>query len=376
MKAPISIDGARHLGKIAEFSKNELGDHPGVVAFFPDGKQLACSMGYGTRGGIVVYDYSRGIVTRKLPKIHTKYSTVHRLELDSVGKHLVYTDDVGLYVWDVINLDLVMNLPLNEVVAPEVSPQFLRGEDGEKLYVAHPYESVKVIETTGWRVETEFPIPSNCVGIHCISPKADRVATYYYAYTGEHGGESSVTLWTLRTCRVEWTQPIDFATPRVGICFHPSGDLLAIGGEERIIVWRMSKGEIVSELRTSRGSHVTSLAFSPDGQVIASSLKWYELEPAPDEDGMNYNGIEVHSSFLWDWEWGAPLAQIPGIGNSLSFSKDGCLLAVSGGRRVEIWGVVGEVFPTRANGWIIAGDPPEWDNQGNPIGHPNYGDDW
>ena len=250
-REPISIDGARHLGKIAEFSKNELGDYPAVVAFCPDGRQLACGMAGRTRGGIVVYDFNRGIVTRKLPKTHTEYSTIYKLEFDSMGRHLVFTDGVGLYVWDVKNLDLVMNLPLNVMHANRVYPKFLWGEDGERLFVAHPYGRVQVIETTDWRVETELPIPPNRLGVHCISPKADRVATYY---AGRHDGEGAVAIWMLRTCRVEWTQPIDFETPHVRICFHPSGDLLAIGGSERIVVWRLPEGEIESLIeRAAKG---------------------------------------------------------------------------------------------------------------------------
>lgn len=110
--------------------------------------------------------------------------------------------------------------------------------------------------------------------------------------------------------------------------------MLAVrGAKSTVCIWDVSHGTLISELRVERGLTPASLAFSPDGSLLITGLWRLETE---------WNGevVDVSSSYdsiVWDWEWGAPLAQLPGFGSDVVFSRDGSRLAIAGDHGVQVW---------------------------------------
>ena len=109
------------------------------------------------------------------------------------------------------------------------------------------------------------------------------------------------------------------------VTFSPDGKLLAVGtAEGQIRIWRTSDWQPVQTLQSS--SYFTSICFSPDGHILASS-----------------GGIDRTVVRLWDVISGQVLHNLAGhteVVQSVSFSPDGHTLASgSDDRTIRLWDV-------------------------------------
>jgi len=110
------------------------------------------------------------------------------------------------------------------------------------------------------------------------------------------------------------------------VAFSPDGRLLASGSVDRTIkMWDVATRQLKQTL-TGHDNYVESVAFSPDGHLLAS--------------GSTDNTIKV-----WEVATGNPILTLKGNGNSVlsvAFSPDGRLLATgTWAKTVELWDVAG-----------------------------------
>ncbi len=117
------------------------------------------------------------------------------------------------------------------------------------------------------------------------------------------------------------TTPLSFVT---SIAFSPDGRLLALASSDGLVqLWNVATYRLFAVLVAGNPGSVTSIAFSPDGRLLALAS----------QDG---------TVRLWDLatgrQLGSPLAGDAGSFDSVAFSPDGRLLASgSGDGTVELW---------------------------------------
>ena len=149
--------------------------------------------------------------------------------------------------------------------------------------------------------------------------------------------DNSVRLWDVSSGRSHkvltgHTQAV------VGLDFSSDGKLLATGADDSTIrLWRASDGAPLRII--DNGYHVDKVAFSPDGQWLASgghargsvAEVWHQLTGA---------GGEGESARIWRTQDGALVAALPHPEDviSLAFSPDGNWLVTSGeDNRFRLW---------------------------------------
>lgn len=374
---PISINNAREIQKLAEFSAFPVIS----VAFSPDNQHLA--YGVSSRSTVTkspdniigwdcscvdIVDYLAGERVSRLPTTHSGSCKPSHLEYSSTGEYLAYVDSYDFCVWDIKNFDLILKQPIASF-AEDVGLKFMTNENTEQLLVVY-VNKVQTFDVDNWEVVNEFTFEHN-EGYRVIAPKTNLFATLYK--DGYESLERSVTVRNLQTGVSEWTHSVERAVGgnSRAVCFHPSGTLLAVGSNGRVTIWKVPQGEILSELRFERGFDTESLSFSPDGQLLGVGLIKGIITGGGEDIDVDF----VHSFGLWDWEWRAQLFQLPNVRGFSRFSPDGSRLAIYNYDNLQVW-TAPEPDVAKVNKADFNNTLPDYDNQGRPYGHPNYGDDW
>jgi WD40 repeat protein len=141
------------------------------------------------------------------------------------------------------------------------------------------------------------------------------------AKTFPRAGGGKISLWDVATGR-ELPTLRGHSAAVTSVAFSPDGSILASGGRDGAVkLWNLASG---SELRTLGGSgQITSTAFSPDGRIVAS---------ASDK-----------TIKLWDVASGDEVGTLGGhseLVTSVAFSPDGSILAsASEDKTIRLWDV-------------------------------------
>jgi len=108
------------------------------------------------------------------------------------------------------------------------------------------------------------------------------------------------------------------------VSFSPDGQILASGSWDKTIkLWRVSDGRLIRTL-TGHTNHVNSVSFSPDGQILASGSDDKTIKLWRVSDGSLIRTIEGHTGSV----------------ESVTFSPDGQILASgSDDKTIKLWRV-------------------------------------
>ena len=273
------------------------------VAFTPDGKTLVS--GGGTGIGIGIWDAATGRPLRRLPGL------CNNLAVSPDGK-LLFTENLRL-------IEVATGKEVRRFKAPggagigcvAFSP------DGKTLAAAAPYsEGLNVFL---WDADED-------TGFRTLEGHTDAVESIAFSPNGKTlasgSKDKTVRLWDVATGQ-EIRRFEGNEKPVHSVAFAPGGKILGAAGEDGVIrLWDVETGKIVQQLNGDRqgiNTIVRSIAFSPDGKLLASGgFAW-------PQDGI----------CLWDLATGKELRRCEPHNywiSSLAFSPNGTVLASVGGQ--------------------------------------------
>jgi hypothetical protein len=223
------------------------------------------------------------------------------------GKDLVVVSNIGIYFYDSKTLSEKLFIEVeSHLTGATFSP------DGQTLASGSWDKSIRL-----WDVETgsllrELEGPTGSIYSVTFSPDGQTLASGGY--------DSTIRLWDVSS-----GEQLRVFEEQNGFAFVPDWKVLATNGSDdgTIRLWDVRTGSILGKLE-GHTIDVDSVAFSPDGQTLAS--------------GGNDSTIR-----LWDVAGGNQLVDLRGHSSyvtSLAFSSDGQLLASgSDDGTVCIWGI-------------------------------------
>jgi WD40 repeat protein len=235
-----------------------------ALAFSPDGKTLASGAGEFQdgkfAGEVKLWDARTGELKQTL---HRKSDDVNALAFSPDGKVLATGSLNGLSIWDVTAGELQRTLPTGNsaTLALAFSP------DGRTLATGSFDTWLRLWDARAWEVKRT--LAKHPAEVRAVVFSADGKFLVTRA-----GGRKEVYLWDVETGQRKRTLTIEDEVSAVALV--PNGQALAIGsGKEegsskgRVELWDAEAGEREQTL-AGHSRSVTSLAFSPDGKMLAS----------------------------------------------------------------------------------------------------------
>lgn len=300
------------------------------IAFSPDGQMLASG---SFDSSVKLWDVNTSECLKTLQG-HT--SSVTSLSFSPDGLLASGSYDSYVKLWDVNTSECIKTLQghTNRVWSVAFS------RDGQVLVSGGDDHSAKLWDVRGSQCFKTLQGHSNSIYSIALSPDSQLLASGHE--------DQTIKLWDIST-KVFKTETSSCVTDsdfteqclrtlqghsnRVFcVAFSPDGQTLAsCSGDRTIKLWNPTTGECIKTLQ-GHSSWVWSVAFSPDGQMLASS---------------SYD----HTVKLWDVSTGECLQTLPGHTSSvlaIAFNPNGQLLA-SGGyeQTIKLWQVnTGECLQT------------------------------
>jgi WD40 repeat protein len=157
-----------------------------------------------------------------------------------------------------------------------------------------------------------------------------------------HFYDGTIKLWDVPSLEPRGALFIGQAVQTTSVAFSPDGRMLASAHSHgEIVLWDVTTGEQLEDPLTTPGDYdyIYGLSFSPDGKTLASSGSVGGVDPT------RTRGLD-DAVLLWDVASRQPIGD-PLLGHdaeiqSVAFSPDGKTVASAGGGTVILWDVTSE----------------------------------
>ena len=318
----------------------------GNVAFDRTGRVVA-SVGDGNKVKLwsLASDYQLG------RQVHLG-TRVDAVSLSPNDKTLASADYNTIRLWDMASgrpLDITLTGDSSPITSMAFSP------DGQTLASASTDNTIRL-----WDIADHTPLLRHLTGL--MGP-SNIVAFGPHSALLAAGGYDSVRVWDSQRREVVAGALGPFQSPVDGLAFSPARDYLAVATGKTVQLWKLGGRRPVDQFAT--GSTAGSLAFSPDGKVLATAsgelldishhrLLNHNLSDrldvgflhgvafSPDGKILAAAGDDSAVHFV-DWpayRFQSPLTGHSGSVNAIAFSPNGAILAsASEDHTIRLWNV-------------------------------------